>query len=352
MKRGFSALPVEEWPERDRTLWAASRQDGGYWDDDGLAAHWRPATIVTAECHYGTFLWWLKKEGRLHPTSTPVERATQDNIKDFIEDYSANHAASSVGAVIRVVADMVRVTAPATDVRWVYGLARRIKRQAIPVKPPNHRMHPAIELVSVANALMERGEQLLEERPLRAAIHFRDGLMILAETSLPLRRKNYAGLRLGHTLYRGETGYRVSLPAGEMKNHRDWEGWYPDWLTERFDLYIEQVRPVLRGGLKKPDEGWLWLGRRGLPLKGVCISTRIREIMQTTIGVPLSLHGFRHSVTTDIAIHDPQHVGIVKSLLGHSSPTSSRYYDLASNMEASVSFQRLMSSLIQDDLGK
>ena len=287
--------------------------------------------------------------GRLDPSSTPCQRATAENIEEFVNDYAADHAGATAATVMRIIADMVRVTAPAAEVDWLYALARRIKRNATPVKPPSHRARPAFELVEVALSLMERGEKLLQECPDRGALHFRNGLMIIAETSLPLRRSNYAGLRLGYTLHREEDRYRVAFPGAAMKNKRDFEGWYPDWLTDRFDFYVEHVRPVLRAGLKKPDEGWLWLGRRGEPMKGVSISVRLREVLRDAIGVPLPLHSFRHSVTTDIALHDPKHVGIVKSLLGHSSPLSARYYDLASNFEASVRFQTLMAKLIGAD---
>jgi hypothetical protein len=253
MKRGFSALPVEEWPERDRTLWAVARQNGGYWDDDGLAAHWRPATIVTAECHYGTFLWWLKREGRLTPDFAPVDRATQDNIKDVIQDYSTDHAASSVGAVLRVVANIIRVTAPAADVQWVYRLARRIKRQATPVKPPNHRMQPAFELVTIANALMER------ELARRAPLSRGDPLSRRAHD--PCRNMpSLAAKELRRALPRTHPSQgRDTLPR-LASGKRDEEpsrpgGWYPDWLTQGFDLYIQQVRPILRGQRKESDEG-------------------------------------------------------------------------------------------------
>ena len=256
MKQGsFSSLPIEQWPEQDQTLWAAARKDGGYWDDTGLAAHWRRATIVNAEYHYGTFLWWLERSGRLDIKAAPVNRATAENIASFAEVYAASHAQASVAAVVRVVADMVRATTPLADVQWVYALANRIKRTAKPAKPPSHRMRPAMELVDVANSLIERGERLLEERPYFGASHFRNGLMILAETSLPLRRNNYAGLRLGDTLHREQNRYRVMIPASDMKNRRDFEGWYPDWLTEKFDFYLEQARPALRARQKGPDEG-------------------------------------------------------------------------------------------------
>jgi integrase len=349
LRVAFSSLKVHDWPQRDRTLWQNARTKGGFLDDAGLAADWRPSTIVTAEYHYGTFLWWLRERGSLDANATPEARATPKTIRAFIEAYSQGHATSSVAGVVQLVADMVRVTATDADVQWIYEAARRLKRKAIPVKPLSHRMCPTTDLASVAEALMERGAALLQDDPVKAALFFRDGLMILAETCLPLRRKNCAGLRLGHTLLRDEDRYRVALAPEAMKNGQPFEGWYPAWLTPRLDFYCERVRPILLGSVD--DEGWLWLGRRGEPLQGATISSRLREVFRQTLGVPLSLHAFRHSATTDIAIHAPAEVGIVKSVLGHASPLSARFYDLSSNMEASARYQKVMESMIREDLG-
>ena len=41
----FSSLKNPMWPQIDQTLWTSARTGGGLFDDAGLAAHWRPATI-------------------------------------------------------------------------------------------------------------------------------------------------------------------------------------------------------------------------------------------------------------------------------------------------------------------
>ncbi|MBT3071668.1 hypothetical protein KKP04_12420 [Rhodomicrobium sp. Az07] len=117
----FSSLKVHDWPERDRKLWQDARTQGGFLDDSGLAADWRPSTVVTTEYRYGTFLWWLRERGSLDANATPEARATIETIRAFIGDYSQGHATSSVADVVRTVADIVRVTAPEADVELLYG---------------------------------------------------------------------------------------------------------------------------------------------------------------------------------------------------------------------------------------
>ncbi len=345
----FSSLKLAQWPEQDRLLWLAAREPGDFFDDAGLAADWRAATVVNVEYHYGTFLWWLRNVGRLDEKAKPVERATVVNIHDFIAAYAADHAQSSVAAVVHVIGDIIRVTSPDADVPWIASLARRIKRKARPVKPTAQRRSPLIHLIRLGDGLMERGQTALVDDPSAGALMFRDGLMIVTEVALPLRRKNMASLRLGVSLFRDENGYRVKFAGDEMKNGQDFEGRYPDSLTPALDLYFDMIRPILRAGSKREDDGSLWLGRWGEPMIGASISLRLRELTQRHIGVPFAAHSFRHSAATDIALLDPKHVGIVKSMLGHASPLSADYYNLASGFEAASRYQALLADLRTND---
>jgi len=55
----------------------------------------------------------------------PEERATIETIRAFVEDYSQGHAVSSVAAVVHIITDMVRVTAPEADVQALPNLIDR-----------------------------------------------------------------------------------------------------------------------------------------------------------------------------------------------------------------------------------
>jgi integrase len=278
-----------------------------------------------------------------------VDRATKANVTEFVDAYSADRASSSVAAVVRTIADMVRVTSPEAEVQWIYGMVLHIKRGAEPVKPLAQRKRPATELLQLGETLMERGHALLPDDPAAGAVRYRDGLMIATEINLPLRRKNFAALQLGKSLSRLDARYRITIPGTHMKNGRDFEGWYPESLTAALDFYVERVRPILRAGRKDGDEGWLWLGRHGDPMKGASISARVRDLIRAHTGVPLSLHSFRHSAATDIALHDPKHAGIIKSVLGQASPLSAKHYDLASAFDAAIRYQAMLSDQLKED---
>lgn len=350
MSRGsFSSLKLEDWPPLDRELWLAARTPGDFFEDAGLAAGWRPATVANVEGHYGTFLWWLQKVGRLDTDARPLGRASAVNIQDFIDAYAVDHAASSTAAIVHVIADVVRVTSPDAEVPWIMRLARRMKGKAKPLKPTAQRRSPLIYLIRAGDALIERGGQTVIDDPARGALLFRDGLMIAMQIALPLRSKNLTSLRLGVSLIREQTHFRVQFRGDEMKNGQDFQGQYPESLTETIDFYVETVRSILRAGVKPPDHGSFWLGRRGEPMKGFSISQRLRKLTERHVGVPFAAHSFRHSAATDIALLDPQHVGIIKSVLGHASPLSADYYNLASGFEAANRYQALLADLRRRD---
>ncbi|WP_442756697.1 hypothetical protein ACNHKD_08935 [Methylocystis sp. JAN1] len=84
-------------------------------------------------------------------------------------------------------------------------------------------------------------------------------------------------------------------------------------------------------------------------MKGFSISFRLRELTERHVGIPFAAHSFRHSAATDIALLDPQHVGIIKSVLGHASPLSAEHYNLAFGFEAASRYQALLATLRRRD---
>jgi integrase/recombinase XerD len=92
---------------------------------------------------------------------------------------------------------------------------------------------------------------------------------------------------------------------------------------------------VLQARSGRLDEGWLWLGAEGEHMTGKAISRRVRQLITRHLGRAMSLHLFRDSAATTVAIHDSAHVGIVGDVLGHSRhETSEKHYNQARGVEA------------------
>jgi integrase len=62
--------------------------------------------------------------------------------------------------------------------------------------------------------------------------------------------------------------------------------------------------------------------------------------------MPLNAHLFRDCVATEIAIHDPEHVQMIRPILGHATlATSERHYNLAGSLEAGRRYQGTIAKL-------
>ncbi len=71
-----------------------------------------------------------------------------------------------------------------------------------------------------------------------------------------------------------------------------------------------------------------------------------RPLTQALFGHVINLHLFRDSAATSTAIEDPEHVHIVRSILGHSTLRSGeRHYIHARMLEASRRYQERILEL-------
>ena len=330
----FRSLKLHDWPAIDQRLLAAALKPGGLRSPDGLAAQWRPATLETVVHRNGTFLWWLGVTGRLKPGSTPLERVTPENIEAFVEAYSAGHASNSVAVVVHGVYEATRVMCPGADLSQLARVVKRLKRLAKP-RPKLPRMVDHGPLMRLGEALIAHGAERVAEGHMLSAAAVRDGCLILFLVADPLRRANLGALRIGETLIRGANGYRVAFGPETTKTHTPYAAPLPDDLTSHLDFYIEVARQVLLARSNKPDARWLWLGAEGAPMTAKSLSRRVAELTKEYLGKRMSAHLFRDAGATAVALHDGANVGIVASVLGHSTEkTAERYYNQARSFDA------------------
>jgi len=95
-------LPVSDWPEPDRDAWDAAHRRGGLLEDDGLAAHWAPATSSLIAGGYGRFLSFLIESGDLHASEKPATRVTRPRVEAYVAHLRQRNQSSTVaGRVAR-----------------------------------------------------------------------------------------------------------------------------------------------------------------------------------------------------------------------------------------------------------
>jgi site-specific recombinase XerD len=329
-------VTIDQWPALDRELWLTARQPTRSFKSARRAAKWRPDTVRMAEEGYGLYLAWLHVDDILESDQRPIDRVDADRVKRFIEFYREGRAELTVAMAVRAVAYVLRAIHGPDGLPWLNKLAHHLMNTAEPAKQKTSRMATLAELLGLGDRLMEQGRVDLEQDRRSGAQTFRDGLMIASLASCPLRRSNFAALAIDKTFFVSADRARASFAGKATKTGRLIEVEYPPYLVEQFHYYLAKARPILCDRMTAPEDGLLWIGRRGRPMTVQQITSRVSILTERGLGRMISPHLFRDCVTTDIAIHDPANVSITKSILGHARlATSQKFYNQAGSFEAS-----------------
>lgn len=328
-------LPVDQWPELDRQLWARAQQPGLKLSQPGRASAWRPDSRRLAELGYADWLGWLAEAGLLEPDRRPAARVTEQMVIAFAERLRGRLAGVTVSIRLRGLHRALRAMEGCTTLRWIDGLTRFYERASPPARNKAARVVPSADLFALGLQLMETG---LSPRCARVhgALQYRNGLLIAFLAAHPIRRRNLGELELGKTFFRQDTCYRFRFEGTSTKSHRAIEHRVMPELTEAFDRYLEAIRPMLLGRGKQPDRPMLWIGIGGEPLDAGTILRITSTLTSRHLGRAVSPHLFRDCAATSVAIEDADHIGMAHKVLAHTSQaTTQKHYILASTLSAS-----------------
>jgi len=231
-------------------------------------------------------------------------------------------------------------------VRWLTKLAHQLSNDAQPANSKAAQIAPIVDIIAASERLMGAATSLLGNGHASGAPMFRDGLMIGLLIRRPMMRaKNLAELRLGRSvILDGENG-RLQIEADQTKAGVAIECSLPEDLMAQIQFYVREVRPILHRRNSTDDEGWFWIGRRGNPMSPTDIAHRVSLQTRAELGRAISFHKFRHCAATDIALHEPQSVGITMSVLGHRSlSTSQMYYNQADSFSTSARYRQVIDN--------
>jgi len=117
----------------------------------------------------------------------------------------------------------------------------------------------------------------------------------------------------------------------------------PDALIEPMERYVKIWRPVLLGD-KQSD--YHRINQDGDAFKTDNDGKEFKRLTEQWFGEGFRAHAFRHIAATSIAETDPEHVNIIKDILGHSTlETSQKHYNRATGMSASASYQDVIGDI-------
>jgi len=340
---------VDEWPAIDVTLWHAAREISGPFRpfrERSRAAQWTPSHRRKIEEAYGQFLAWLYKKGQLDPGIRPALRIAPDRVEQYVAELRLRVAPVTVAINICYLSAMIRAIEPTVNWDWLQKAGQHLKAAARPIRDKRQAVVPAKDLYDLGVNLM-RSAGACETRS--AATQFRDGLIIAFLITLPLRLSNFSSIQLGKHLVHDNGQYWLMFSGEETKNERPIEGRVPDELAVWLEYYLRHYRHGLAQRYKdasRPATRALWVNWDGSEMSRGAIRKRIVHHTKIAFGHAVWPHLFRDCVATSFATEAPEHVQLIADIFGHAtSATADRYYNQASSLSASRTYQRVIRAI-------
>lgn len=341
------ALPptrLDDWPELDKEAWQNARAPVSPFDrGPRRVRRWNEVTWNGIEMAYGQWLSWLFEAGALNHDKTPVNRADEHRVWEYVgamrrwglADYTIVGRIENLGRALAVMD-------PHADSSWVERGAGKLKSHAVRAKDVREQIRPAADLLALGHALMTSASSPCQNGGSYGSIRYRDGLLIAFLIHCPLRRRNLASLELGKHLRNVGGVWRIEIPPSETKSGAAISCAWPAALVEALECYLRDHRPVLRG--RRPDRSetsGLWVSRQGRQMSSQAIYETVCERTAVAFGRPLTPHLFRHVAATEIATTAPDQALTIKMVLSHSSMgPSEKYYNRATALAAAERVQR------------
>jgi integrase/recombinase XerD len=340
-------LPVNEWPERDQSLWGDIQNSGDILDGTiGTAYHWSNDTREKYRKGYGRWLTYLHTSGTFDDTLLPSERITVERVRGYVAELETQIAEWTKWGRLAELLAVAKAFSPGKDWSWLRGLVRFLETNSHDSKNKLPRLRPAGELAAWGYERMD--SIMLEPSEQDAASHYRDALIITLLINCPtMRLGNLAMMEIGKHLILLEDGYRLEFARHETKTRKCMSIPVPKSLWPYIDHYLLAIRPQL---LPTNNTDRLWITRYQKPMKGKTIYDRITKTTEKAFGVSINPHLFRDCAVTTVAIEDPTHIGIAAPILGHTDPRTTEEHYIQAN--ALVAGRKLRSSvdLLKDQL--
>ena len=346
-----AVMKIADWPQADRTFFEKSLVKHDPFSDEGQRADHREISNQKVAKGYGRYLTFLKRH---HPEILvgPVEdRITHDLVKSFVENLvSVGNRKMTILDRLQELHSIAVILAPTRSFRFIKDFEARIRARMSDKEKPEQRFVTADELLALGFNLMEGAAA--QSTPRLQAIDFRDGLIIALLALRPMRRKNFAALKLDHNIVKRNGLWRIVLHSDETKTHVHSDVEWPSDLVQALEIYLEVHRPVLmaiKGRWQKPIDDALWVSSNGSPLTQMAFYQQVTKRTEDHLGKSINPHQFRHIAASTMAMEKPVHVRASASILGHSSfQTTEDYYIKAQHAQAHETYVSVITQTRKD----
>ena len=334
--RKLKHLPVDQWPEADRTAFEWAYEPGDIFDETaGPGAHLAPGTRLMIGTTYRRWLGFLAEHEPGSLLELPAERITPHRLRAFVDQLTSECRMTTVAHVVGNLDVAARLIAPERDWSWLACLTARLEARAEPLNrfdrlvPGWQTLDLGIELMDDAVASSAKGQRERDRQ-------YRDGFLLALLSLWLIRRRSLAALTVSRHLELQPDGANILLYPEDTKSKRAESFAVPEELLPYLLRYLNEVRPRLMGGR---DHDGLWPSNKGGPLGGNQIYSIARQRTLIRFGKAMGLHDFRRAGATFIAMDAPDKIGLIPGALQHASPdVSEQHYNLAQSVGASRRF--------------
>jgi len=343
-----TCLKPKDWPDDDRAVWEKACEPADTLTlDVGARAYHAPISNFKAQQGYGRWLTFLHFNNKDALSFKAADRITPERVTAYVECLQGlGNSTQTIMSRLQELTEAAKVFDPDRKWSFINKLAAKIRARHKPARSKKH-LKLSDELVDLGKDLMEQAKSATDD--LKAALLYRDGLMIALTAYVPFRRRNIADSKIGENLIPMGGIYLLVLNEEETKTYNEQELYVPEDLIEPLDEYLQKHRPYLMsrtGRWTKPVTHQLWVSKDGSPMTQIAIYDRICLRTGEAFGTHINPHLFRDAAATLMAIADPAHVRIAAPLLGHRTfTTTERYYQQAMSMEAHRNFVEVMLDL-------
>ena len=329
-------LPINEWPEADREAFRAAYEPGDVFDETaGPGAHLSQGTRKMIKVSYRRWLGFLKANYPDDLSLPPAERIKPERVRSFIEHISAESKPITVALVTHLLNAAAKLIAPTTDWAWLGAIKSRLGYRAWP-EDRFDRLVPPLQTLDFGIELMDAALKLAKSANKKCEIQYRDGLLLTLESLWPMRRRSLAALTFSGHFEFDDAGVNILLHPNDTKAKRAESHRVPEQLVPYIMHYLKRIRPVLLG--RREHDGF-WVSYRGSPLTAGRLYDIGRARTTAKFGKAMSLHDFRRSAATFLAMEFPEKIGLIPGVLQHASPeVNDRYYNLARQAKAGQRF--------------
>ena len=255
-KGKIRSLPLDLWPEADRSAWISACRPAARLKRGGTAGHLKPITRDDLARRYGYFLDFLGRHGLFRVDTLAATYVTPENVETYIAELKQRVSSVTLYGSIYKLRRAAEIIAPSLDFAW---LAELEKDLALVMQPRSK-----FDRIVLIEVLVEAGLTLIYETEfspnltrLARARQVRNGLMVALLGLCPIRLKNFAALEIGRSFVEIKGRWWIVLSASETKEGRSDERPVPELLTPVIDRYLEQHRPVLARSHNPASALWL-----------------------------------------------------------------------------------------------